>query len=136
MPVVVVYTLSKISIKNLTARFPFPETFCLYPLHITLRFIWLYLFIEFFIGKFVELYFIFFQSSLLVKFLRSSDVKNWSNDYLKELYRFQITFENAPIYIGGALQRVINYLSNFSAFSSSICGDRCNEIWLRFPYGI
>ena len=136
MPVVVVYTLSKISIKNLTARFPFPETFCLYPLHITLRFIWLYLFIGFFIGEFVELYFIFFQSSLLVKFLRSSEVKNWSNDYLKELYRFQIIFENAPIYIGGALQRVTNYLSNFSAFSRSICGDRYNEIWLRFPYRI
>ena len=105
----------------------------LYPLHIMLRFIWLYLFIEFFIGEFVELYFISFQSSLLWKFLWSSDVRNWSNHYLKELYRFQIIFENAPIYTSAALQRVINYLSNFSVFSSSICGDRCIGIWLRFP---
>ena len=93
----------------------------------------LYLFVEFFIGEFVELYFIFFQSSLLLKFLRSGDVRNSSNHYLKEVYRFQIIFENAPIYRGGALQRVINYLSNFSAFSSRICGDRSNEISLRFP---
>ena len=57
----------------------------------------------------------------------------WNNHYLKELYRFQIVLKNAPIYIGVALQRVIDYLSNFSAFSSSICGDSCNEIWLRFP---
>ena len=57
----------------------------------------------------------------------------WNNHYLKELYRFQIVLENAPIYIGVALQRVIDYLSNFSAFSSSICGDSCNEIWSRFP---
>ena len=32
----------------------------------------------------------------------------WNNRYLKELYRFQI-FENAPMNIGGALQRVTNY---------------------------
>ena len=39
----------------------------------------------------------------------------WSNHYLKELYRYQIIFANAPIYyIGVALQRVIYYLFNFS----------------------
>ena len=41
-------TFLKISIKDLSAKLQFPETFCNYPLHIILRFIWLYLFIEFF----------------------------------------------------------------------------------------
>ena len=138
MPAVVAYTLSKISIKRLTARFPFPETFCI--LYISRSDLFGYIFYRVFIGEFVELYFISFQSSLSLKFLRSSDVRNWSNHCLKELYRFRIIFENAssipknaPIYIGCALQWVINYLSNFWAFSSRICGDRCNEIWLRFP---
>ena len=51
----------------------------------------------------------------------------WNNHYLKKLYRFQIIFQNTSIYIDGALKRVISYLSNFSAFSSSICRDPCNE---------
>ena len=56
----------------------------------------------------------------------------WYNHYLKELYGFQIVYKNDLIYIGGALQRVINYLSNFSAFSGSICGGRCSENLIEF----
>ena len=41
-------TLSKISIKDLSAKLLFPETFYNYPVHCMLRFIWLYLFIEVF----------------------------------------------------------------------------------------
>ena len=94
----------------------FQKPFAMYPLHSMLRFIRL----------FVELYFISFQHILDPVML-----KFWSNHYLKGLYRFQIIFENSPIYIGDALQRVISYLSNFSAFWNSICGGRWNEIWKK-----
>ena len=37
------------------------------------------------------------------------------------------------MYIAGALQRAIKYyLCNFLAFSSSVCGDRCNENLITF----
>ena len=69
-------TLSKISINDLTAKLPFPETF--YNVS-SAQYAQIYLVIfvyRVFTGEFVELYFISFQSSLLLKFLRSSAVIN------------------------------------------------------------
>ena len=49
--------LTKISITDLTANLSFPEPFAMYPIYSLLRFIWLYLFREFFIGELATFYF-------------------------------------------------------------------------------
>ena len=86
----------------------------------------LQLFTEFSIAKFLELYFFLFYSILFLQALRSSNVRNLINCYLKEVHRFQVIFENAPTQIGYCSVSG-NYISNFSVFSSSICGSRSRE---------
>ena len=70
-------TLSKVPIKDLTAKSPFPmKLFTMYTLHSMLIFIWFYLFIEFFYWRICRTIFCLLQSSLFLSFLYSSDVRN------------------------------------------------------------
>ena len=79
------------------------KPFAIYHLYSMLRCIWLHLFVEFLLENLQSC--ILFPLNLVCccSFLDPVMLEIWSNHYLKELYRFQIIFETAPIYTGGAL---------------------------------